>query len=353
VSDPRWKETDLDRPSEVAPEATSRMLRVPPELAGTRLDVFLRLSLRSTSRTRAKRIAKQAAFDVNGHRMRPNQRLKPDEHIVLWRVPLDRIDDQIELPELYRDQHILAIDKPADLTVHPTASHYYNTVTKLLEHHHPGHYFSLIHRLDRDTSGVLLVGLTREADRAFKMLLEGTLDVPAGVDPRVGKTYLAITWGVPKDGPITLPLERDPLNSLRVKMRVAEPGSGLEAHTDVRVLDRCDGYALVECRLLTGRQHQIRLHLSALGTPVVGDKLYGPNERLHARAADGQLTEEDNACLEVPRQALHAWRYQLVHALNWQRLDVIAPLPRDMRLFWRRVSGRSTNDIATQPISTP
>ena len=340
MSEPRWKAADLDRPGGVDEQATARMLRVAPEFAGTRLDVFLHLTLRSTSRTRAKRIAEQAAFDVEGRRMRPNQRLRAEEHIVLWRVPVDELDETLRLPELYRDAHLLAIDKPAGLTVHPTASHYHHTVIKMLEHRYPGQYASLIHRLDRDTSGVLLIALSPQADRAFKRLLEATITVPEGKSCEVTKTYHAITWGTPPEGLVDLPLERDPQNSLRVKMRVAAPGTGLEAGTLVRHLDVCAGYALIECRLLTGRQHQIRAHLAALGSAVVGDKLYGPDERLHARAADGELTEADRKLLELPRQALHAARYELWHALTWQRLDVRAPLAPDLEAFWQRVSGR-------------
>jgi 23S rRNA pseudouridine1911/1915/1917 synthase len=296
--------------------------------------------LRNTSRTRAKRIAQQAAYDTEGKKLRPNQRLQPEQHVVLWRVPVDEIDDSVELPELLRRDELLAIDKPPYLTVHPTASHYHHTVTMMLQHRHPGQFFSLIHRLDRDTSGVLLVALSPRADRAFKMLLEGTLSLPAGVDGNVRKTYQAITWGTPGDGLIDLPLERDPTNPLRVKMRVAAPGEGLEAKTLVRVLDRCDGYSLVECKLLTGRQHQIRVHLAARGTPIVGDKLYGPDERLHAKAADGKLADADFERLEHPRQALHAARYELVHALTHEPLVIDAPLPRDMVEFWQGVSER-------------
>lgn len=340
MSEPRWKDLPIPRPAEVEPEATSRVLRVPGELAGTRLDVFLRLSLRSTSRTRAKRIAKAAAFSPEGQRLRPNQRLKAEEHVVLWRMPVDGIDEAIELPAIYQDEHLLVVNKPPDITVHPTASHYHNTVLKLLEHRTPDQYFSLIHRLDRDTSGVLLIGLSSDADRAFKRLLEGTIDVPAGIDPNVQKTYRAITWGVPPDGDVLLPVEADPTNSLRVKMRIANPGEGLASRTHVRVLERCEGYALVECKLFTGRQHQIRVHLAALGTPVVGDKLYGPDERMHARAADRVLSDEDRVRLEHPRQALHAYRYELPHAVTWQPLNVVAPLPEDLQQFWLRVSGR-------------
>jgi 23S rRNA pseudouridine1911/1915/1917 synthase len=343
MSNPRWKIAEVPRPPEVPEEATARMLRVTPELAGTRLDVFLSLSLRSTSRTRAKRIAKHAAFTPEGRKFRPNQRLRAEEHVVLWRVPVDDLDEELELPIVYQDAHILVINKPPDLTVHPTASHYHHTVIKLLENRFPDQYFSLVHRLDRDTSGILIVALSPASDRAFKMLLEGTIALPKNVDTSLTKTYQAITWGVPEEGIIDLPLERDPENTMRVKMRVAAPGAGLSAQTGVRVLDRTPipvdgtarGYALVECRLFTGRQHQIRLHLAARGTPVVGDRLYGPDERLHARGADRVLTEADLLRLEMPRQALHAWRYELPHAVTWERLSLEAPLPDDMALFWR------------------
>jgi 23S rRNA pseudouridine1911/1915/1917 synthase len=344
LSDPRWKDLDVPRPADVPSDATSRVLRVPGELAGTRLDVFLRLSLRNTSRTRAKKIAKVAAFTPEGLRMRPNQRVRAEEHVVLWREPIDEIDEDLKLPVLFEDEHLLVINKPPDITVHPTASHYNHTVMKLLEYRNPGRYFSLIHRLDRDTSGVLLLGLSSSADRAFKRLLEGTITIPPGVNPDVRKTYRAICWGVPAEGSVQLPLELDSDNSLRVKMRVAAPGTGLAAHTRLRVLDQCPGYSLVECQLFTGRQHQIRVHLAAMGTPVVGDKLYGPDDRLHARGADGVLTPEDRALLEMPRQALHAYRYELAHAVTWRPLDVVAPLPDDMRQFWLRVSGRATLD---------
>jgi 23S rRNA pseudouridine1911/1915/1917 synthase len=312
---------------------------VPPELAGLRLDVFLSLSLRSTSRTRAKRIAKQCAFDPDGSRLRPNQRLKPEARIVLWRVPIDEIDDNVVLPELYRDEHLLVVHKPPGLTVHPTASHYHTTVIKVLERRFPNQPFlSLVHRLDKDTSGILLLALTAEADRAFKMLLEGTLAIPSGVDPDIQKSYHAITWGVPEDGVIDTPLEPDE-HPLRVKMRVAAPGTGLQARTAITVEDTVDGYALVRCDLFTGRQHQIRVHLASRGTPVVGDRLYGPSDELHRRGADGALSDDDLRLLEMPRQALHASRYALPHALGWQRLEVRAPLPPDMLAFWHRVGG--------------
>jgi 23S rRNA pseudouridine1911/1915/1917 synthase len=359
---PRWLvDTEVTRPSGVPDDAIVRVLRVPPEGAGVRLDVFLSGALRNTSRTRAKLIAEHSAFSPGGRRRKASERVRAEDHIVLWRRPVDDVDPELELPVLFEDEHLLVLDKPANLTVHPTARHHHATVTKILQQRYPGQRLQLIHRLDRETSGVLLVAKTPAAERAFKMKFEGIVPVvrPPRVtraerrQPRlrlgapveaprqrlVDKEYYAICWGPVDGGLIDLPLEADPINPLRVKMRVAAPGQGLDARTDVEVLARCPGYSLVRCFLFTGRQHQIRVHLSARGYPVVGDKLYGPDDRLLARGADGELTEDDLRRLELPRHALHAWRYRLEHAITGELLELRSPLPPDLVAFWQSVSG--------------
>ncbi len=355
---PRWlTDTEVTRPGSVAADAIVRVLRVPPEGAGTRLDVFLSGALRNTSRTRAKLIAEHSAYCPEGRHRKASERLRAEDRIVLWRSPVDDADPEVELPVLYSDAHLLVVDKPANLTVHPTARHHHATVTKVLAQLYPQEQLQLIHRLDKETSGVLLVSRGREADRAFKMAFEGIVrpaPVPAGAPhparrpprgqppaPRqrlVEKQYLAICWGSPPDGMVNLPLEPDPDNSLRVKMRVAASG-GLSASTRIETLAKCAGYSLVRCSLFTGRQHQIRVHLAAHGCPVVGDKLYGPDDRLLARAADGVLSAEDLTRLELPRHALHAFRYRLEHAMTGEPLDLVAPLAPDLSAFWKSVSG--------------
>jgi 23S rRNA pseudouridine1911/1915/1917 synthase len=239
------------------------------------------------------------------------------------------------------------------LTVHPTARHHNITVIRLLERQRPNERLALAHRLDRETSGILLVTRTPEADRAFKRLIEDRSIAEAnggarGTElPVIGKTYLAITRNVPESGLIDRPLDTDP-SPLRVKMRVVESGRGLEARTEIAVLDTAGDYALVSCRLLTGRQHQIRVHLANVGCPVVGDKLYGPDERLLARAADRTLTDDDYALLELPRHALHANRYELPHAITGEPLVLIAPLAEDLAEFWA-----DKKDAAEAPVSPP
>ena len=312
--------------------------RVPPEAAGQRLDVFLRDQLRRTSRTRTQLIVRASAYDATGRKLDPNHRVKSEQRILLWRPPWDETPAGFELPVLYEDEHLIAIDKPALLPVHPTARYHRNTVIKILQAARPeSEFLSLGHRLDRETSGVMLISKTRACDRALKRQLERR----QGID----KTYIAITWGVPDRGDGTTDfrwvqgMELDVTNPLGVKMRTSDGPGALHAATfihvrHVREAPRGRTYAWVECGLETGRQHQIRLHLASLGASVVGDKLYGPDERAFARAADGELTAEDLETLEMARHALHAARLALAHPVTGDRLIVEAPLPRDMAAFW-------------------
>ncbi len=346
----------IERPAGVGNDFILRVFRVPPEQARMRVDVFLAQQLRNTSRTRARAIAENSAYSPSGRHLRASERLRAEDRVVLWRPPFEEDDGPTtDLDSLYEDEHLLVIDKPPLMAVHPTARYHRHTVIRRLYEQRPNEHLSLIHRLDRDTSGILLVARSVAADRAFKRLLEdrslavaaegsstelskGMLAAArrgAALAEAVRKTYLAITWGTPPEGLIDLPIELDPDNPLRVKMRPARPGTGLESRTQVTILERRPGYSLVTCRLITGRQHQIRVHLASQGAPIVGDKLYGPDERLHARGADGELTDADLERLELPRQALHAHRYQLPHAITGEPLDLISPLAQDLQRFWQ------------------
>jgi len=329
--EPSPPEPALVRPAHVHEDAILKVYRVPGECAGMRLDVFMRTQLRNTSRTRARAIIEQSAHAADGRALRANDRVRADERIALWREPFEELDD-VPLPVVYEDAHLLAIDKPPLVTVHPTARYHKNTVIERLRRQREGEFLALIHRIDRETSGVLMLAKSLESERAFKRLLE---ERSHGGDEAVKKTYVAVTHGVPEVSECRLPVELDTENSLRVKMRIAAPGQGLEARTDIEVAEQRAGYALCRLSLHTGRQHQIRLHLSALGCPVVGDKLYGPDERMLARAADGELTEEDLQLLEHPRQLLHAERYDFTHPMTQAPLHLLAPLPQDLREFWQ------------------
>lgn len=334
---PRSAEIDeaaVVRPPEVPEGAIRRAIRVPAEAAGQRLDLFVQTQLRRTSRTRTQRIVEKSAFDMNGKRLRSSDRVREGAIILLWREPFEPDEEQPPLPALYEDEHLLVVDKPPLVAVHPTARYHKHTVIERLRAERPKAYLNLVHRLDRETSGILLVAKTPAADRAFKRLLENRT-LGRGRREPLEKTYLAITRGVPEPGRIDLSLAVDEDNPLRVKMKITPPGTGLEASTGIEVVDRAAGYALVRCALHTGRQHQIRVHLSGVGCPVVGDKLYGPDERMLARAADGELTAADLVLLELPRQALHAHRYALKHPLIDVALDLKSPLPPDLADFWQ------------------
>jgi 23S rRNA pseudouridine1911/1915/1917 synthase len=340
----------LDRPEGVDEGAVLSVFRVPPELAGQRLDVFLQGELRRTSRTRTQFIVRNSAFDARGKRLRPNHRVQSEELVLLWRPPWDEDPVPTTVPILHEDEHLFAVDKPALLPVHPTARYHRNTLIKVLKDARPDEFVSLGHRLDRETSGVLICSKSAACDRALKMQIEAR----TGVD----KTYRAITWGVPDasraslvdgivtpaaDGPGAFRFERslelDPDGRYRVKMRLGKTPNALSASTRFLVEDSVTAksgraYALVRCELETGRQHQIRLHLASLGAPIVGDKLYGPDETCFARGADGELTEDDLKMLELPRHALHAARLSLTHPITRGPLVIEAPLPDDLRTFW-------------------
>ncbi len=327
------------RPDGMPEGAILRVLRVPAELAGMRLDRFVQSQLRSTSRTRACAMVKRGAYSVSGRPRRPSERVRADECIALWRLPFEDTSGQAPLPILYQDAHLLVIDKPPLVTVHPTARHHRNTVIKRLRAERPDEFLALIHRLDRETSGILLLARSLESERAFKRKLEERSLSRESDDQRgVEKIYLALTRGVPPDGMVDVPIEPDIGNPLRVKMRVAPPDTGLTARTSLTVKHTRGGYAWVECALHTGRQHQIRVHLSHLGCPIVGDKLYGPDERLLARAADDALSTDDVLLLELPHHALHAHIYRMRHAITGEALQVTAPMPQDLNEFWAKIA---------------
>lgn len=334
----------ISRPSDVPEGSVVSILRVPPEAKGMRLDRFVQSQLKRTSRTRAQKIIANGAYSIDARRLKGNDRVQAEQLVLLWRAPWDEQAPDVTLEVLYEDEHLLAIDKPAGIPVHPTARYHKSTVVKLLEAARDGERLMLSHRLDRETSGVLLLARTSEADRRIKVqFAQGASVVETNEERSVYKEYLAITWGVPEDDSfrVALPLELDPTSSYAVKMRVAAPGTGLPSATRFQVLGRRTNrmtgrsYALVRCMLETGRQHQIRVHLSAVGTPVVGDKLYGPDDGLFGRGADGELTEEDVVVLELSRHALHAAVLELNHpAKPSERLRIEAPLPEDLKAFW-------------------
>ncbi|HZF48921.1 MAG TPA: RluA family pseudouridine synthase [Polyangiaceae bacterium] len=364
TSGPFGRGVEVVRPASVPEGSVVSVLRVPPEAAGMRLDRFVQSQLKRTSRTRAQKIILRGAYSPDAKPLRGSDRVRAEQCILLWRAPWDEQALEATLPILFEDDHLLAINKPAGIPVHPTARHHKGTVVKMLEAARDGERLMLAHRIDRETSGVLLLSRTPEADRHVKaQFARGAEENPKGGPQArsVRKRYIAITWGWPEIDTfrVDLPLELDPTSRYGVKMRVARPDEGLRAvticETGGRRIHPETGrrYALVRCSLETGRQHQIRLHLAALGLPLVGDKLYGPDDEFFGRGADGTLTEEDRIALELDRHALHAELLELDHPVDGRRVSITAPLTPDLAAFWEGLCEPEEDPAPLSPASDP
>jgi 23S rRNA pseudouridine1911/1915/1917 synthase len=299
------------------------------EFSGMRLDLFIQARIPRLSRTRAQRIVKSCAYRQDGTRRRASDLVRAGETVYLVRPPFEEPTTNRELPVVYEDEAMLALNKPPGLPVHPSASYHRHTVSYILQEKYGWAAAPRIaHRLDRETSGLLLCTRTLEHERLIKYAFETR---------RVQKTYLAIVRGEMQDdhGSVDLPMQRA-TQGLHVLMHVT-PG-GLAAETEYRVRARIAGYSLVELFPHTGRQHQLRVHLSAIGHSIVGDKLYGPErEAPFLEYIETGLTPELLARLGHDRHALHAHRLTLVHPILKTPLTLEAPISPDLVALWSRL----------------
>ncbi len=236
-----------------------------------------------------------------------------------------------ELTVLYDDGRLLAVDKPAGVVVHPSGRYVSDTLIQRVHARYGGGFEleklgapRLCHRLDRETSGIVLVALDPIAHADAQQQFERR---------EVEKEYLTIVRGNPdrESGVVDLPIGTARVSSVALKMTVAADGQA--CRTDWRVLERFDDCALVACKPFTGRQHQIRVHMHAIGHPVVGDKLYGVDESLFERALDDLLTAEDRAELGMERHALHNHRLVFRATGTGERVEVVSPMSDDMQAF--------------------
>ncbi|HEY1338465.1 MAG TPA: RluA family pseudouridine synthase [Bryobacteraceae bacterium] len=294
----------------------SRLI-VEPAAAGKRLDHFLQHEMSGYSRARLQAWIKDGRVLVNGQIGKASQHLKLGERIEVAPgdlPPLRAQPEDLPIEILYEDESVVAIDKPAGLIVHAGAGAHSGTLVNRLVHRfqslsgvggelRPG----IVHRLDKDTSGVLLVARTDTAHRALASQFAGRT---------VEKIYLALVLGGMRSetGRLERPIARDPVRRIRMTARL---GSGRAALTEYRVLERFNKFTYLEVRIGTGRTHQIRVHLASEGHPVAGDRLYG-----------GPAAE---------RMFLHAWRIAFTSPASGKRVTVESPLPGALAKWLQRL----------------
>lgn len=294
---------------------------VPEKLAGLRLDQALVALFSDYSRARLARWVKDGHVLVNGERMRPKDLVNGGEEVVLeaeqevettWRA------QDIPLDIVYEDEAVLVINKPAGLVVHPGAGNMDGTLSNALLHYDSSleqvPRAGVVHRLDKETSGLLVVARTLTAQKSLVEQLQARA---------FERDYLALAVGLmTAGGTIEAPIGRHPIH----RMRQAVLPGGKEAITHYRVEERFRAHTLLRVKLETGRTHQIRVHMAYLKYPLVGDPVYGGRLRIPAGATPGL----DAAIRKFKRQALHAERLGFEHPLSGERLSWQAPLPDDM-----------------------
>jgi len=327
---------------------------VPAEDAGKRLDQLLVTQL-DVSRARVQQLISEAKVLVNDASPKPSLKLRGGERITVLgsvaRPPLRAIAEEIALDIVYEDDDLAIINKPAGMMVHAGAGatddqrnrgtlvnallHHFATLSAVGGETRPG----IVHRLDKETSGLIVVAKNDDAHRKLAAQF---------AKREVKKTYLALVHGWPKKdrGTISEAIRRDPVR--RVRMTTRGPG-GREAVSHYSVIRRLDAafgkFALVEVKIDTGRTHQIRVHMSSLGHPVVGDALYGAPREMRAR--HGRATDE-GAALSLPRNFLHAAQLELTHPRTGAKIALTSPLPQELQAFLIVVEGDLASNVSTK-----
>lgn len=302
---------------------TESVTSVPPDQAGARLDRYLTAILGTLSRAQVQRLIREGHARVDGHAAKANRPLKTGQTVSVT-IP-DAVDsvvtpEALPLPIVYQDEDLLVVDKPAGMVVHPAAGHANGTLVNALLHHvedlsgiggekRPG----IVHRLDRGTSGLMVVAKNDAAHEALARQFH---------DRQVDKEYLALVWGEVQPGRrIDAPIGRDPADRKRMSARARRSREAVTRIVRTEPITRA--LTLAAVAIHTGRTHQIRVHLSAIGHPVVGDALYGGVRR----RVPGDL----RAVARLERPFLHAARLAFRHPTDGRRLEFSSPLPADLQ----------------------
>lgn len=319
-------------------------LEVDAGQAPVRIDRYMSEHMEDTSRSRVQQAIKEGYVTVNGEPAKANYAVRPGD-VISFSMPyrrrgLEIVPQDIPLDIVYEDEDVLVVDKPAGMVVHPGHGHYEGTLINALSHHlgisqgpeaEDERMGILVHRIDKDTSGLLAVAKNPESQlKLAKQFFDHSID----------RRYVAVVWGdLPEDeGTIDGDIGRDPGDRLRFKV-VGEGREGKHAVTHYRVLERFGFVTFVECRLETGRTHQIRVHMSSIGHPIFNDARYGGSE-IRKGTIYTKYRQFIANCFELcPRQALHAQILGFEHPRTRRQLRFSSPLPEDMAALldkWRK-----------------
>ena len=327
---------------------------MPAEEAGKRLDQLLVKQL-DVSRARVQQLISEAKVLVNDASPKPSLKLRGGERITILgsaaRPPLRAIAEEIALDIVYEDDDLAIINKPAGMMVHAGAGatddqrnrgtlvnallHHFATLSAVGGETRPG----IVHRLDKETSGLIMVA---KNDDAHRKLAEQF------AKREVKKTYVALVHGWPKRdrGTISAAISRDPVRRVRMTPRGTGGREAISHYSMVRRLDTVFGkFALVEVKIDTGRTHQIRVHMASLGHPVVGDVLYGAPREMRARR--GRATDE-GAALSLPRNFLHAAELELTHPRSGAKIALKSLLAPELQAFLATVEGNVASNVSTK-----
>ncbi|MGN0930162.1 MAG: RluA family pseudouridine synthase [Thermoguttaceae bacterium] len=329
---------EWNMPTEQVGEVAKRV--VSDAEAGWRLDLFLAAKFPQYSRVLLRKaIQAEDGVDVDGKHGKPSFRLKPGSVVSFRLVEPPRespIPEDIPLDVLYEDDDLAVVNKPSNMVVHPSRGHWSGTLVSALAYRFAGQLSSnrgparpgIVHRLDRDTSGAIIVAKNDVAHARLAALFE---------EKRIQKEYFAIALGgINVDREVVdLPIGHHP--KYRVKMAIApDDPEAKPAKTFFEVVERFRGFSTVRCMPKTGRTHQIRLHLLSLGCPILCDKLYGGRSTLTREELAGQYDrspkgdENRESTILLARQALHARKITFEHPSTGKILEIEAPLPADM-----------------------
>ena len=320
--------------------------------APLRVDKFMLEKMQHSSRNRIQKAADAGFVHVNDRPVKSNYKVRPGDVVTLM-LDRPRHDSTIEpedipLDVVYEDDQLMVINKPAGLVVHPGAGNFHGTLVNAVAWHLrdlPSYdpndpEVGLVHRIDKDTSGLLVVAKTPDAKTSLGVQF---------FNKTTHRSYLALVWAnfQEEEGRIEGNIARDPRDRLRMTVLPPDAEQGKPAVTHYRVVERFGYVTLVECILETGRTHQIRAHMKHIGHPLFGDERYGGTEILRGNRSSTYKAFIQNCFALCPRQALHAQTLGFVHPVTKQQMDFTSDLPSDMDALiekWRAYIKGTTND---------